>query len=140
MKFLLRHSRLPILVALLSLSGLAVTAGPAPAAHASSQPHITATGYDGGVNVGGSNFTPNGNVLVKVFYFGGKLETKWHTTALGQHVVCRTSSIGPLCYLDPGGEINTGHVSQPAVVRVIAYDYSTGTWSNSVTTDVYPIP
>jgi len=140
MKLLLRHSRLAILVALLTFSGLTLAAGPIPAAHASSQPKITATGYDGGVTVVGSSFTPNGNVLVKVFYSGGALETKWHTTALGQHFVCRTSPIGPLCYLDPGGEINTGRALQPTIVRVIAYDYSSGTWSNRSTTEVYPIP
>jgi hypothetical protein len=140
MKLLLRHSRLAVLVALLTLSGLTMAAGPAPAAHAGSLPHITATGYDGGVTVVGSSFTPGGNVLVKVFYSGGALETKWHTTALGHHFVCRTTPLGLLCGPDPGGEINTGRATQPAIVRVIAYDYSSGTWSNRSTTEVYPIP
>jgi hypothetical protein len=140
MKLLLRHTRLTILVTLLTLSGLTLAVGPVTAAHASSQPSISATGFDGGIAVGGSSFTPNGNVLVKVFYSGGKLETKWHTTALGQHVVCRTYPLGPLCYLDPGGEISTDHPLQPSIVRVIAYDYSSHAWSNRPTAEVYPIP
>jgi hypothetical protein len=140
MKLLLRHTRLTILVTLLTLSGLTLAVGPVTAAHANSQPSITATGYKGGIAVGGSNFTPNGNVLVKVFYSDGKLEAKWHTTALGQHAVCRTFPIGPLCYLDPGGQINTERPLGPGIVRVIAYDYTSHTWSNRTTADIYPIP
>jgi hypothetical protein len=145
MKHLLRHSRLALLGAVLALSSLAVTTGLTPAVHAGTAPHVTAAGWDGGLNVGGTGFTPSGSVLVEVRLYNSitkkwHLETKSFVTALGPHFVCHTYPLGPVCGLDPGGEISASFVSQPGTVRVIAHDLSSGRWSNRATTEVFPIP
>jgi hypothetical protein len=145
MKRLLRHSRPALLIVLLALGGLAVTAGSIPAAHAATHPSINATGGDQVLSVGGTGFTPNGSVKVQVRLYNTTTKT-WHLEATsfvkaqGAHYVCHTSPLGRVCYLNLGGEISAGFVSQPGTVHVVAYDVSSATWSNKATAYVYPIP
>jgi hypothetical protein len=145
MKCFLRQSRLASLIVLVALGGLALMAGPIPAAHASSHPSVTAAGGDQVLSVGGSGFTPNGSVKIQVRIYNSTTKT-WHleatkfVTAMGPHFVCHTVSGKTVCFQDPGGEISAGFVSEPGTVHVRAYDVSSATWSNRATAHVYPIP
>jgi hypothetical protein len=140
MKCIVRHSRLALLVALLALGGLGLAASPAPAAHAGSTPSITAQGGAQVFYVNGTDFTPNGKVMVQVYDSTWIFVTNKYTTALGPHFVCHTSSIGTICGLDQGGEVGASFVSQPGTFHMLAYDVSSGTWSNWSTAHVIPIP
>lgn len=140
MKFIFHLRRPALALALVTFGALALGLGPAPAAHAASNPQITATGGDAYVSVGGTGFTPKGNVVVKVFSSSGKFESSTHVTALGPHFVCHTYPFGTLCGTDPGGEISAAFTAGSGTVHVIARDLSTGLRSNRATTFVYPIP
>jgi hypothetical protein len=126
MNRLLHHSRLTILVALLALSGLALAAGPAPAAHAGSPPRITAAGGDLYVFVTGSGFTPSSPVVIKVRIYH-PITKKWSLES--------KSSVNA----SPSGTITAYLNSQPGTVHVVAYDKGSATWSNTATTKVLPL-
>jgi len=140
MKHLLRHGKLVMLTMILALVGLTFAAPAMPAAHAASQPSITATGYEQSVGVQGSGFTQGGRVFVAVYDAGYHRLTSTYVTATRATWVCLP--ITHFCRnLAPGGAINAymdfGYFGY---VHVIARDLSTNTWSNWSTTHVALIP
>jgi hypothetical protein len=144
MKRLLRHRRLALLVTLLPLSGLALAAGSTPAAHAAPFPGISANGAVYHLAVTGSHFTPKGTVLVEVRRFKQAsktwyLEDASYVKALGPHYVCHTSPWGTvICGFTLGGQISATEASLPGPIRVVAYDFGSGIWSNVAATYVFP--
>jgi hypothetical protein len=118
MNCLLRHTRAAILIAILTLSGLALATDPASVAHAGPLPSITAKGGDLYVGVYGSGFTPSSTSLIKVWFYHPKTR-KW-TLEKKQSVIA-----------NPSGKISAGVGSQAGKVRVRVYDEMAHTWSNT---------
>ena len=140
MKHLLRHGKLAMLTLILTLVGLTFAIPAMPAAHAASQPSITATGYEQSVGVRGNGFTPGGTVYVAVYDAGYHYLTSTHVTAT--RIVGFCSPITHVCRIVvAGGVINASmDFGYFGYVHVIARDLSTNTWSNWSTTHVVLIP
>jgi len=140
MKHLLRHGKLVMLTMILALVGLTFAAPAMPAAHAASQPSITATGHEQSVGVQGSGFTLGGTVYVAVYDAGYHYLTSTYVTATRGVWFC--SPITHVCRnLVPGGAINASmDFGYFGYVHVIARDLFTNTWSNWSTTHVVLIP
>ncbi len=165
MKRLLRNSKLVLVSAVLALVGLTFAANPRLAAHAASQssittlspiprplpgivlnaaasqPSISAYGFQEAVEVQGRGFTPRGTVWVGVYDARYRLLNARYVSASQNIVYC--SPLTHLCrVLVPGGAIDAFEGIAPyyGYVHVIAYDFSTSTWSNYATTYVRIIP
>jgi hypothetical protein len=118
MNCLLRHTGAAILIAILTLSGLALATDTPLVAHAGSPPSITAKGGDLFVEVSGSGFTPSSSSLIKVWFYHPKTK-KWALET--KQSVIATSS----------GKISGLVGSQAGKVRVRVYDEMAHTWSNT---------
>ena len=141
MKHLLRNIKLGMATMVLALGGLSFAATGTPAAHAASQPSITAVGHPGVVEVQGSGFTPGGTVFVAVYDAHYVRLNSAYVTASQNSFYC--SPFTHICrLLIPGGAIDAfvGTAPYYGYVHVLAKDLSTSTWSNWSTTYVQIIP
>jgi hypothetical protein len=129
---------------MLLAGGLTAVAASSPAALASGNPTISASGGYDSVQVTGTNFTPKGTVLVQVYDQNYHFVNSTLTTAAGPHTVCHTIKTWPYvaCQSDPGGEISTGLNSSADAQynHVVAYDYGSHRSSNWATALVYKLP
>jgi hypothetical protein len=141
MKRLLRNSKLILASLVLAVGGLSVAATAAPAAHAAAPPpsistQIGTTYYSNGdwsasAHVQGQYFTPGGSVKVEVF--NGSLTLVTSETVTASQLNCHQVGVRLVCS-GTAGTIDTwlflGYHPPVQTYHVIAYDYSTGQWSN----------
>jgi hypothetical protein len=141
MKHLLRKGKLLIVGLVLAVSGLTIAATASPAAHAASQPTITAYGGAGNVEVTGSGFASGALVHIVIYDTAGNFVTGGWTYATTAHLQCQMTTSGPRCFPVAAGTIDA-YVGVPyyGYVQVTARDHVTLDWSNTSTTYVRILP